>query len=311
MTTSGLQMSKSAATFPRIRVAAQSGARPLCVILLLLFLVPALGATPANPSHLDAHMCLYRIRDQLFKLYTANGNKLDHQYTIAELVAPEQLQSEYFGPDNFSIYYPADRKDVVVLSCTSVFEYDIYPQTTELEVDLRSRTHRFTKDFWPPFLRVLLPSAVGLIGLLLVFVAPACSGELYARRRRLGRVLGGASMSTFVIGLLLLCGGLVSLCAIEVLHHYRYRFFALCLPYGFFLMELSGRLHHPQRTNWMIFNMLLAGFAAYMVAVEVPADYWVWSDGGAAVAVALALSLPMFVAIRFRDARTFEKQSLK
>ena len=92
MTTSGLQMSKSAATFPRIRVAAQSGARPLCVILLLLFLVPALGATPANPSHLDAHMCLYRIRDQLFKLYTANGNKLDHQYTIAELVAPEQLQ---------------------------------------------------------------------------------------------------------------------------------------------------------------------------------------------------------------------------
>jgi hypothetical protein len=293
-----------------MRPAAPFGARPILLLSLLLLAAP-LCATPANPSHLDAHMCLYRIRDQLFKLYTANGNKLDHEYTIAELVAPEYLKSEYFGPDNFSIYYPPDRKDVVVLSCTSVFEYDIYPQTTELEVDLKTRTHRYTKDFWDPFFRVLLPKAVGGLGLLLVVFVPAFSREMAARRRRSGKQLGRASMLAFAMGILMLLGGLTSLFAMEVLHHYRYRFFALCVPYGFFLMELSGRLHNPGRTNWMVLNMLLALLAAGIVAMDVPADYWIRSDFNTSIAFVLSISLPALVAIRFRQVRALSEANQK
>lgn len=113
MTTSGLQTSKSAATFPRMRQAAPFGARAISLLMVVLLTAP-LCATSISYSE-EPRAATGELHNRLRVRYQKSGGKLDSQWLNGELANRTELEGSYCDASNYGFCIETSSPPVVLI----------------------------------------------------------------------------------------------------------------------------------------------------------------------------------------------------
>lgn len=133
MTTSGLQTSKSAATFPRMRLAAPFGVRSILLFALLLFPVPVCAEAPLRTN--EVSMVFSRCHDALRITYRNKGFIKPH-WTLADLgLKPSDLDGEVTDASNYGMYVDSVSPPVVAFVYRRNFDYQAHDEHRWVSAD--------------------------------------------------------------------------------------------------------------------------------------------------------------------------------